>query len=172
MLTPGMVIFVCAFWLIGPLVRWATPAAGRMTYLAAYVLYFAIAVLAVAVEYWPRHDPAAEGLRRAYRLLPVDPEMALVRGRGALEHSLRLAAENRRLPLTVPDGPAGVHDLLQSLRTHMPADLYTEADQLRRLANEAAHDPDWHVERSKARIALRAAVRMRRFAIQTGRRSR
>lgn len=163
-LTPLKLLYVLSFWILGPLAHFITDITAQSGVFIVYTAYFAIALLGLLCEYWPRRDPAAEGVRRARRLLPIDPGMALVRGRGALEHCLRQAAHKLNLTIPASEAQPGIHDLLEALRPHMPSDLYQDANKLRRLANEAAHDPDWSVDGSTAHQSLQTAAKVRRWA--------
>lgn len=165
--TPSRFIYLVCFVLLAPLTRafvarWQIPL--WQAALCIYGTYFAVAVAWLLWWLWPRSDPAAEGLRRARRLLSVDPAMALVRGRGALEHALRQAMEKLCLTPRVGAQPPGIQELLLLLRPHMPSGLFEQADRLRRLGNTAAHDPDWSVSRHEAKTALVAATKTARWS--------
>ncbi|MGI6609497.1 MAG: hypothetical protein ACOX4G_03180 [Limnochordia bacterium] len=165
-ITPSRLAYLMCSWLLAPLTRatvtrWQIPL--WRAALCLYGSYLTLAAVWLLWWLWPRQDPIAEGLRRARRLLAVDPGMALVRGRGALEHALREAVEKLSLART-PNEPPGMQELLLVLRPHMPSDLFHQADRLRRLGNMAAHDPDWSISRREAKAALVAAARTARWS--------
>jgi hypothetical protein len=81
---------------------------------------------------------ALVGIRRAVKIAPNDPDMALTRTRKVLEYVARQAFERHNKE------PAGTRDLMELLQHlvkagHMPRLAFTYANAVRELGNVGAH---------------------------------
>jgi hypothetical protein len=79
-----------------------------------------------------------EGIQKAVRVAPSDPEMALIRAPKVLEYVIRDVFERR---IGEPPGTRPLENLVQRLAKdgHLPARLEAYAETIRKLGNVGAH---------------------------------